>query len=377
MTTDKPLSLLCISGATSGSTGLYVRISDPPGAIVVEGLPITPLESDPSLLHYSVLTLCNRIHSRVVSKYGSHGSDCLVTFGLSSTTTGGALEQLVSAADHGGFGRLSPEKVSWITRGEACYYAAGLDSDAIVAKTGTVAFAHGISAARSGPRVMHRVGGWGLMSGDDGGAYHIGRSVLFRLFQEQDGRADRTEFSDQMERLMGSGFDIPSLVSWIRRQRIEQALRVEVSELARVAIYLAEEKHDKFCMDLLWHAARHVGVSCRVAASRLKSLDEMFGMNGIDVVLHGRLIKHSPMFATYVLASIGKELEEAGFGNIRFIPLQVRPILGCLMFTLRERLRYSIADSTSIGAQLKQSLASQLGDEFGSGVLAAFARGDK
>jgi hypothetical protein len=224
---------------------------------------------------------------------------------------------------------------------------------------------------------MHRVGGWGLMSGDDGGAYHIGRSVLFRLFQEQDGRADRTEFSDQMERLMGSGFDIPSLVSWIRRQRIEQALRVEVSELARVAIYLAEEKHDKFCMDLLWHAARHVGVSCRVAASRLKSLDEMFGMNGIDVVLHGRLIKHSPMFATYVLASIGKELEEAGFGNIRFIPLQVRPILGCLMFTLRERLRYSIADSTSIGAQLKQSLASQLGDEFGSGVLAAFARGDK
>jgi len=70
--------------------------------------------------------------------------------------------------------------------------------DGIVAITGT---GSGVFARVSG--VMHQVGGWGYLLGDEGGGYDLGRRALTAALRAHDGRGEATILVELCEKKLG------------------------------------------------------------------------------------------------------------------------------------------------------------------------------
>src|SRR5205807_6177943 len=103
-------------------------------------------------------------------------------FSLSSQVQEDSQKVLRAAISHSRLRTRDAPRLSWITRGEACWWASDAVRDTIILKIGTVGFAHAFDQSFPSAPDTWRAGGWGLLSGDDGGAYFIGRQVLYRLF---------------------------------------------------------------------------------------------------------------------------------------------------------------------------------------------------
>lgn len=334
--------LLCIAGATTGSHALLFELTTPPVGIVVRGPGLTPLEFPPDIFAYRIRELCNRALQAFENTYGSIRSRPSVVFSLSSMIVDSVRNELVSAADQSLAGPVPRTHVTWITRGEACLRAISYQGDAVVVKVGTVAFAHAFARHTHNPRFEYRSGGWGLLSGDDGGAYQIGRQVLYRLFAESDGRAQKSALSEFVNKLIGSHITPVSLAQWIRTHRIEQTLRIETSELARVAVRLAEESNDSVCSQLLHRAAAALCSSVCASVAGVRTHDRHFGNDGIMLIIHGALIQQSQEYARHFHRLALRHLHTLGISKIQFHISESSPTLGCVHHHLTNRYKEPI-----------------------------------
>jgi hypothetical protein len=371
-----PTVIACIAGATTGSTGILVKVAAEPQVIQCHGPGILPFEHDDDLLYYNVRELCNSLARQYAKLEGVTACSPYVTLALSGKTSPRGLEILQSAISDSALGPVPRDQIEWITRGEACFYASFSASDALIVKVGSVAFAHSLMRAPSGQLDGWRVGGWGFLSGDDGGGYYVGRQLLYRLFEEYDGRRNASQFSVNMTQLMGESAEdnISSVTRWIRQHRKADAVRLEVSRLAQIAVYLAEELGDDFCRRLLRRAAHKVASSCLVAAKKIRSDSPDFGVRGIDVVIQGGLVQNSVSFSRELRATVEKVLGREGITHLRFIPLEFTPIVGCIVRALGEISGHCEDISDAWVKQVARHEAYQLKTRFAAGVEEVFLR---
>ena len=334
--------LLCISGATSGSNALLLELVDKPKIAIVRGSGLMPLEMSPTTLFREVRGLCDSVHAAFTKKYNIEISSPIVTCALSSLKTQTGYEILFSAADGSTIGPVGAKHMQWITRGEACMRASRLQSDAIVIKVGTVAFAHAFLWPLGQKNGDYRGGGWGLGSGADGGAYYIGCAFMHRLFEELDGRAERTAFIQHMADLMSQAVNQEALARWLRDRYHTFRVRPELSDLARIAIHLAEgEQKDGVSRNLLINAAHSIAHSCVAARDKVQDHHRKFGRKGLTLVLHGEPIQNSRFFCEEILDKVIRMLAPKSLENIRVQTLRVKPVLGCVAHALEERYKLS------------------------------------
>jgi hypothetical protein len=357
--------LVCVAGATTGATGLIFDSATRQVVAVVKGLGILPLEQDENALYLRVQEICNSLAAI------SHVSPkpTAFVFGLSSHVQPGGEAVLRSAITHSRLGAADPTPLTWITRGEACWWASGTTRDAIILKIGTVGFAHAFCKSFPSETETWRAGGWGLLSGDDGGAYFIGRQVLYRLFEEQDGRRERTDFSRSFAEMMREQ-DTRAVTTWIRQHKDTHSLRLEVSRLAQAAIFLAEQRDDAFSARLLRKAALKVARCVAAVFQAARRNDVSYGTETIDLIVQGRLVQFSPIYARFLRDALRHNCAT----ELRISPLRRSPVLGCLQKALVAYCRWDREDAADEISRIAAAHHS-LNVEFAPGVERVFSEG--
>lgn len=357
--------LLCATGATMGSCASVVQVGDSPRMAIVRGLGIMPLELPTEIFGWRAEDLVDRALNEFDRLVGSRPKTSTLVFGLSSHISEDEGRRLWAAVSNCEPGMTPQATKHWIPRALACTFANLQLIDTIVIKTGTVGFAHGFIIRQTGVvEADWRVGGWGTLSGNDGGGYQIGRHMLFRQFQELDHRVDETDFRQKFQNCIPAARSIETLAKWIRTMSMAGQQRVEVSRLAETAILLAEKQGVGYCRDLLKQAAGTVADSARVVARTLKRMDDSFGQNGLQVILHGGLFQHSLLYARALLSEVGRRLDEEGFNSYFLDPLRIRPLVGCILYGLIHGLHYPIEAARQVANSLVSDYSTALRCDF-------------
>jgi glucosamine kinase len=183
----------------------------------------------------------------------------------------------------------------------------------LVAGTGSVAF------GRSERGRVERCGGWGMLVGDEGSGYAIGRASLAAALRAADGRGAPTELLPVL--LAALDVSLPERIpSW--------AARAEKSEIAALAVHALRlaESGDFVARQIVARAAHDLAEHAAVLGRRLGPWDGL-----IPVVLHGGLTRNS-LYSGHILEAL----------QSCSLPLAVRPaaadaVSGALAFA-REAL---------------------------------------
>jgi glucosamine kinase len=160
----------------------------------------------------------------------------------------------------------------------------------LIAGTGSIGYGRGEDGR------VARCGGWGLIVGDEGSGYAIGRAALARALHAVDGRGPDTRLLPEL--LEALGLSVPdSIPPW--------AARAEKSEIAALAVYaLRLSATDAVAAEIVRDAARDLAAHAVALHSRLGP-----GSATAAVVLHGG-VAGDPVFTD----RMEEALREAGPG---------------------------------------------------------------
>lgn len=197
-----------------------------------------------------------------------------------------AVEAALAAAD-------VAERVRIVTDGEIALDGAlgGGAGVLMIAGTGSVAYARGENGR------VERCGGWGMVVGDEGSAWSIGRGGLAAALRAADGRGAPTRLLPELLALLELR-DAREIPPW--------AGRAEKAQVAALAVHVAgaAEAGDEVARALVHGEARELAAHAVALAHRLQPWS-----GAVPVVFHGGLLS-IPFYAGLV-RSILAEAEEA------------------------------------------------------------------
>jgi N-acetylglucosamine kinase-like BadF-type ATPase len=153
----------------------------------------------------------------------------------------------------------------------------------LVGGTGSVGWGRGEDGQ------IQRCGGWGMIAGDEGSAYGLGRAALAAALRSHDGRGEETLLLPRLLEVLDLAHP-DALPSWAGR-----AEKGEIAGLALHVIRLAQEG-DGVAGELVREAAGELAEHAMALIRRLGPW-----RSATPVVLHGGLARH-PAFATMVEA---------------------------------------------------------------------------
>jgi glucosamine kinase len=166
------------------------------------------------------------------------------------------------------------ERVSIVTDGEIALDGAlgGGAGILMIAGTGSVAYARGEDGR------VERCGGWGMVVGDEGSAWSIGRNGLAAALRAADGRGPPTRLLSGFLALLGLE-DERGIPPW--------AGRAEKADVAALAVHVvgAAEAGDAVALRLLEHEARELA---RHAVALARRLEPWSG--AVPVAFHGGVL---------------------------------------------------------------------------------------
>jgi len=166
------------------------------------------------------------------------------------------------------------ERVEVVTDGETALEGA-LDGGAgvlLIAGTGSVAYARGSDGR------LERCGGWGMVVGDEGSGFAIGRAGLVAALRAVDGRGDATRLLPLFLELLGVD-DARGIPPWAGR-----AAKSEIAALASHVIRAAEGG-DEVALRIVATEARALAEHAVALRGRLESW-----AGEVPVVFHGGVL---------------------------------------------------------------------------------------
>lgn len=179
------------------------------------------------------------------------------------------------------------ERVAIRPDGETALAGAFGGGPGILVIAGTGSVAHG----RAEDGRVERCGGWGMVVGDEGSGYAVGRAALRAALQAVDGRGPPTGLLDTLLEVLG--LSTPDAVPpWAGR-----AEKFEIASLAVYALRLAEAG-DPVAVGIVRTAASALAAHVSALATRLAPWS-----GPVPVVLHGG-VASDPAFQRH----IGEEL---------------------------------------------------------------------
>lgn len=299
--------LIAIASASSRSTAIAMPPDQPGAAVVVAASPILPMESPPA----DTLRLFRSLVSDVLeaclpSPYPVVPDVVHVVLSASGDTPPILKEALLRELDTTALRHCKALTFDWIPRGQALRWAAHSEHAACaVIKVGSTAFVQAFPHERG--RHSIRVGGWGALSGEDGGGYWLGRQLLYRAFREYD---QRDSPSALITSLLARS-DAPDIFA-LRQRLLSHGdpvrVRIAVANLASFIISSYAASQDALCKALISNAADHVlalfNEAARLTPSNAPSRRQ-------PVLLHGAIVRYCTLFRSLITSALLDRLDVA------------------------------------------------------------------
>lgn len=197
------------------------------------------------------------------------------------------------------------------------YYAVTLGKPgiAVIAGTGSM------GAGSLGDGEISKVGGWGWLIGDEGGAFYIARKALRRVTKAVDNRAEDTLLADFAK----NHFDAPTFDDLPLKIYGELPRPQSISSFAKKVSEAAEEG-DEAAKDILREAGNELFLHIKAEKKKLGVEDQSLIVGGVGSVWNSRTIRE-------VFESKVKEY----LPNLQFREPVQYPVVGALAIGLREK----------------------------------------
>lgn len=179
----------------------------------------------------------------------------------------------------------------------------------LIAGTGSILF------GKDDKGVIHRVGGFGRLIGDEGSGYSIGRKALNAVSKESDGRGEETLISELLNAKMNSSFSI-SIINKVYKEKLD------VASIAKIVIEAAEED-DAIAENILDEEADELVLHIKSLLSKIQS-------NKIDVAFSGSLIDNKNFYSDLLKQKIKSTLP-----NVKVIKPAAPPVSGAILLAKR------------------------------------------
>jgi N-acetylglucosamine kinase-like BadF-type ATPase len=205
------------------------------------------------------------------------------------------------------------ERVHIVTDGEIALEGAlgGGAGILLIAGTGSVGYARGATGR------VERCGGWGMIVGDEGSAWSLGRNGLSAALRAADGRGPHTSLLPHFLQLLELGGP-EAIPPWVGR--------AEKAAVAALAIHVidAAEAGDAVAVGLMEHEARELASHAVALARRLEPW-----AGAVPIVFHG-----GTLGAGFYAAAVTRALNGADY------TFEVRPgvadaVAGALSYARR------------------------------------------
>ncbi len=187
----------------------------------------------------------------------------------------------------------------------------------LIAGTGSIAF------AKDGKGIIHRVGGWGRILGDEGSGYFIGRLGLTAVMHQIDGRGEKT----LLTKIIGKKFgliDQTAIINAVYKNNFD------VASLAPLVLDAAE-KNDKVCRMIIENAAVQLAEHIQVMAEKIRSASVSAIYSKIPLALIGGLIANETR-----LSELLKQYIKTNFPIIEIISPMSSPAYGAVIIGMKK-----------------------------------------
>ena len=179
----------------------------------------------------------------------------------------------------------------------------------LIAGTGSILF------GKDEKGVIHRVGGFGRLIGDEGSGYSIGRKALNAVSKASDGRGEETLISELLNAKMNSG-STNGIINKIYKEKLD------VASVAIIVIAAAEEG-DPIAEDILDEEADELVL-------HIKSLIYKIQTDDLNVALSGSLIDNKNFYSDLLKQKIKSTLPK-----IKVVKPAFPPVSGAIHFAKR------------------------------------------
>jgi len=179
----------------------------------------------------------------------------------------------------------------------------------LIAGTGSILF------GKDEKGIIHRVGGFGRLIGDEGSGYSIGRKALNAVSKESDGRGESTLISELLNAKMNSGTS-NSIINKVYKEKLD------VASVAKIVIEAAEEG-DPIAEDILDEEADELVL-------HIKSLMNKIQTDNLNVAFSGSLIDNKNFYSDLLKQKIKSTLPK-----VIVVKPASTPVSGAILFAKR------------------------------------------
>jgi len=179
----------------------------------------------------------------------------------------------------------------------------------LIAGTGSILF------GKNENGVLHRVGGFGRLIGDEGSGYSIGRKALNAVSKASDGRGEETLISELLDAKMNHNTS-KNIINKVYTEKLD------VASVAKIVIEAAEEG-DPIAEDILDEEADELVLHVR-------SLINKINKNNFSVSFSGSLIDNKNYYSDLLKRKIKSTLP-----NVNIIQAAFPPLGGAIIFAKR------------------------------------------
>ena len=179
----------------------------------------------------------------------------------------------------------------------------------LIAGTGSILF------GKDEKGVIHRVGGFGRLIGDEGSGYSIGRKALNAVSKASDGRGEETMISELLDAKMNHNTS-KNIINKVYNENLD------VASVAKIVIEAAEEG-DPIAEDILEEEADELVLHIRSLINKIQT-------NNLNVAFSGSLIDNKNFYSDLLKNKIKSTLP-----NVKVVKPANPPVSGAILFAKR------------------------------------------
>ncbi len=179
----------------------------------------------------------------------------------------------------------------------------------LIAGTGSILF------GKDEKGIIHRVGGFGRLIGDEGSGYSIGRKALNAVSKESDGRGEATLISELLNAKMNSSSST-SIINEVYKENLD------VASVAKIVIEAAEEG-DMIAEDILDEEADELVL-------HIKSLLDKIHTDKLNVAFSGSLLDNKNFYSALLRQKIKSTLPK-----VEIVKPAASPVSGAILLAKR------------------------------------------
>jgi len=179
----------------------------------------------------------------------------------------------------------------------------------LIAGTGSILF------GKDEKGIIHRVGGFGRLIGDEGSGYSIGRKALNAVSKASDGRGEETMISELLDAKMNHNTS-KNIINKVYNEKLD------VASVAKIVIEAAEEG-DPIAEDILDEEADELVLHIRSLINKIQT-------NNLNVAFSGSLIDNKNFYSDLLKNKIKSTLP-----NVKIVKPANPPVSGAILFAKR------------------------------------------